>query len=432
MTVLQEASKKRYGERANEQEFARFPVDRKAATMIIKAYKYRIYSNKATTEKLRWVLDRCRELYNAALDERKSAYCMAGKSISYYEQKRDLVEIKEVVRPEYQEIASHVLQDVILRIERAYRAFFQRMKNGERPGFPRFKGRNWYDSFTYPDRAGWKLTVEEQEAQEQKKLKGRLSLSKIGTVSVKMHRAMEGHIKTLTIKREGEHWFAVFTCEVEAETLPISYEDAGIDLGVMHFAALSNGEFIDHPRYFRHAEKKVAKAQKALARKKRGSHRRKKAVQRLANLHRKVRNQRKDFHQKASRRLVNRYQVIVFEDLQTKNLTKAPAPKRDENGKYVPNGASAKAGLNKSILDAGWATFTEMVKAKAASAGRTVIFVNPFKTSQICSQCLKEGPRKELDERVHTCVHCDVVLDRDTNAAINILRLGRSHQGTRP
>jgi len=209
----------------------------------------------------------------------------------------------------------------------------------------------------------------------------------------------------------------------------------GIDLGVTHFAALSNGAFIDHPRPFRKAEKQLVKAQQALSRKKRGSHRRQKAAQHVATCQRKIANQRRDFQHKASRKLVNQYQIIVFEDLLTKNLTKRPKPKQDEEtGAYLPNGASAKAGLNKSILDAGWRTFTEMVSVKAAWAGRTVILVDPFKTSQVCSQCHKEGPHKDLDERIHSCVHCGAVLDRDTNAAINILRA--AHQqlsvGTRP
>src|SRR5581483_10363226 len=192
---------------------------------------------------------------------------------------------------------------------------------------------------------------------------------------------------------------AIFNCEVETEKLPVSYEDVGIDLGITHFAALSDGTFIENPRHFRKSEKKLVKAQQALSRKKRGSHRRKKAVRRVAKCHRKIRNQRKDFHHKASHNLVNRYQIIAFEDLQTKNLMKRPKAKQDENGNYLPNKASAKAGLNKSIQDAGWSMFTEMVSTKAACAGRTVIFVDPFKTSQICSGCLKEGPHKELDER---------------------------------
>jgi putative transposase len=245
---------------------------------------------------------------------------------------------------------------------------------------------------------------------------------------------MAGTIKTLTIKREGEHWYAIFTCEIgKPEPLPTRDEDVGIDLGVTHFAALSNGEFIDHPRYLRKAEKKLVKAQQALSRKKRASHRRKKAVQQVAKCHRKIRNQRQDFQHKASRKLVNQYQIIVCEDLQVKNLTKAPAPKQDEEtGKYLPNGASAKAGLNKSILDAGWGTFTQMVSVKAAWAGRTVMFVDPSKTSQICPNC-GIVRKKTLDERWHSC-ECGCELDRDTASAKVILDLGRKalSVGTRP
>ncbi len=404
--------------------------------MSIKAYKYRIYANKATTEKLHWVLDRCRELYNAALDERKSAYRMAGKSISVYEQKRDLVEIKEVIRPEYQEIASHVLQDVLFRLKEAFDRFFQRVKNGEKPGYPRFQGRNRYTSFTYPDGAGWKLLDGQKRPPDKKGMvRVNLHLSKLGTVKLHLHRDIAGTIKTLTIKREGEHWYAIFTCEIgKPEALPVSYEDVGIDLGVTHFGALSNGAFIDNPRHYRRAEKRLKKLQGALARKKRGSHRRRRAVQAVAKAHRKIRNQRKDFLHKESRKLVNQYQVIAFEDLQTANLIKRPQPKQDEaTGHYLPNGAAAKAGLNKSISDAGWNMFTEMVTVKAAWAGRTTLFVNPCKTSQRCSQCFKEGPHKDLDERVHTCIYCGVVLDRDTNAALNILNLGYNLLGgTRP
>ncbi len=198
----------------------------------------------------------------------------------------------------------------------------------------------------------------------------------------------------------------------------------GIDLGVTHFAALSNGAFIDHPRPFRKAEKQLVKAQQALSRKKRGSHRRQKAAQHVATCQRKIANQRRDFQHKASRKLVNQYQIIVFEDLLTKNLTKRPKPKQDEEtGAYLPNGASAKAGLNKSILDAGWRTFTEMVSVKAAWAGRTVVFVNPSKTSQICPNCGTIA-RKTLEKRWHSCA-CGCELDRDTASAKVILDLGR-------
>jgi putative transposase len=309
----------------------------------------------------------------------KEAWRMAVKSISYYEQKRDLVEIKESIRPEYQDIASHVLQDVILRVKRAYDNYFRRVKNGEKPGYPRFQGRNRYDSFTYPDGAGWKLEEQKRPAGKKGMVRVNLHLSKLGTVKLHLHRDMAGTIKTLTIKREGEHWYAVFTCEIsKPEALPVSYEDVGIDLGVTHFAALSNGDFLENPRQYRKAEKKLKKLQEVLSRKNRGSHRRKKAVQAVAKAHRKIRNQRQDFLHKQSRLLVNRYQIIAFEDLQAANLIKRPKPRQDEEtGQYLPNGAAAKAGLNKSISDAGWGQFVQYCTYKAAWASRTLVQVDP-------------------------------------------------------
>jgi putative transposase len=380
-----------------------------------KAFKYRLYPNKEQEQKLFWTLTRCRELYNAALTERKEAYRMAGKSISYYEQKRDLPDIKEI-REEYKEIHSQVLQDVLLRLKRAFDRFFDRVKNGETPGYPRFQGRNRYTSFMYPQ-GGYTLSEKQ------------VTRSKIGTIKCKVHRPLEGTPKTCTVKYESGQWYVVFSCEcADPDPLPVSYEDVGIDLGVTHFAALSDGTFIDNPRHSRRAEKKLATLQQALARKKRGSHRRKKAALAVAKAHRKIRNQRKDFLHKQSRRLVNKHQIIVFEDVQANNLTKAPKPKQDATtGQYLPNGAAAKAGLNKSILDAGWGMFIAMCTHKAAWAGRSVVLVNPKYTSQVCSGC-GTIRKKELTERWHSC-ECGCSLDRDTNAAINILRLGRSQQG---
>ncbi len=354
-------------------------------------------------------------------------------AIGYYEQKRELVDIKEE-RPEYQEIASHVLQDVLFRLDDAFKAFFRRIKNGEKAGYPRFQGRHRYDSFTYPDGAGWKLDTMTRPPNKKGMVSINLHLSKIGSVKVHLHRDMAGKIKTLTIKREGEHFYAVFTCEIgKTEPLPVSYEDVGIDLGVTHFGALSTGEFIDNPRYFRRAEKKLAKAQQSLSRKKRGSHRRKKVVQAVAKAHRKIRNQRQDFLHKQSRKLVNRYQIIALEDLQTANLVKRPKPKQDaETGQYLPNGAAAKAGLNKSIVDAGWSQFVQLCIYKAAWAGRTLVQIDPKYTSQMCSGC-GTVVKKDLSERWHSCT-CGCELDRDTNAAINILQAAYKQLsvGTRP
>ncbi len=420
--------------------------------MSIKTYKYRIYANKTTTEKLYRVLTLCRELYNAGLQERRDAYEIGVKrhpnyyddeirhtlthdfAVGVYEQKRDLVEFKEIIRPEYQDIASHVLQDVLFRLEKAFKGFFRRVKQGQKPGYPRFQGRNRYTSFTYPDGAGWKLETQKRPSEKKGMVRVNLRLSKIGTVKLHLHRDMTGTIKTLTIKREGEHFYAVFTCEIgKPEPLPVSYEDVGIDLGITHFAALSTGAFIDNPRYYRKAEKRLKKLQTTLSRKKRGSHRRNKAVQAVARAHRKIRNQRADFLHKESHKLVNRFQIIAFEDLQTANLTKRPHPKQDEEtGQYLPNGAAAKAGLHKSISDAGWHQFVQYCSYKAAWAGRTVVQVDPKYTSQICSGC-GAVVKKTLEERWHSC-SCGTELDRDHNSAITILVRGKQHLwgGTRP
>src|SRR5215471_921740 len=229
----------------------------KGEKLMRKAFKFRLYPNVTTEKKLFFTLTRCRELYNAGLSERKDAYqqyqrmaiiageertvaatMLAGrqvKPVSFYGQKRDLVEIK-AERPEYRDLPSHVLQDVLNRLDKAFAAFFRRIKNGETPGYPRFKGRDRYDSFTYPDGAGWKLDG------------NRLDLTKIGSIKMKLHRPISGKIKTVTIKYEAGQWYAVFSCEVEeSKPLPLSYVDVGIDLGVTHLATLSNGEMIEHP-----------------------------------------------------------------------------------------------------------------------------------------------------------------------------------------
>jgi putative transposase len=381
--------------------------------MFKQAYKFRLYPTKKQEQALTWTVDRCRELYNAALQERRDAYRMAGKTITYYDQANQLPDIKQI-REEYQDIHSQVLQEVLMRVKRSFDNFFRRVKNGETPGYPRFQGYNRYDSFTFPQ-GGYSLTHD-----------NRVCLSKIGSIKIKLHREIKGKIKTCTIKREGDTWYVVFTCEVEPEPRENNSEAVGIDLGLLHFATLSDGSTIENPRYYRKAEKRLEGLQQALSRKKRGSHRRKKAVKQVAKAHRKIRNQRLDFLHKQSRRLVNTYGTIVFEELQPANMSKRPKPKPGENGKYLPNGAAAKGGLNKSIVDAGWAMFQQFCTYKAEEAGRKVLFVSPKYTSQVCSGC-GQVRKKDLSERWHSC-HCGTELDRDHNAAHNILRLGRSQQ----
>ena len=375
--------------------------------MLRKSYKYRLSPTRKQAQALQWTLDRCRELYNAALQERRDAYRMCHLSLNYYDQAAQLSDIKEC-REEYKDIHSQVLQDVLRRVEKGMKAFYRRVKQGEKAGYPRFQGRDRYDSFTYPQ-GGYSVTPE-----------SRVSLSKIGSVKVKLHRPIEGTIKTCTIKREGDHWYIVLSCEraESAATQTPSTDDAiGIDVGLLHFTTLSTGDTIENPRFFRKAQADLERKQQHLSRCKRGSHRRNKARKHVAKCHRKVRNQRQDFLHKQSRQLVNTYAVIVFEDLALANMSKAPKPKQDENGVYLPNGASAKAGLNKSILDAGWGQFVSMVQSKADYAGSvTVLTVDPKYTSQVCSGC-GVVRKKELSERWHSC-ECGTELDRDHNAAL--------------
>jgi putative transposase len=381
-----------------------------------KAFQYRLYPTPQQEQRLLFVLRRCRELYNSALEERRAHYQMRRTGIGYTRQAAELAEIKAAF-PAYQEIHSQVLQDVLRRVDKTFAAFFRRVATGETPGYPRFKRSGRYHSFTYPQ-SGLALAG------------NILTLSKIGDLNVRLHRPMQGQVKTCTIKRDVNHWYVTFSCEVVEEPLPASDEAVGIDLGLLHFATLSTGETIENPRHYRRGLKRIKLLSQIKDSRKKGSHRRKRAAIALAKAHRKVRNQRKDFQHKAARTLVNRFGTLVFEDLKILNMSAAPdlKPDPDRPGVYLPNGSTAKAGLNSSILDAGWGQFQAFCVAKAESAGRHVVFVDPRSTSQRCSGC-GAIVKKELDERWHSC-ECGTELDRDHNAAINIVLAGKQPTGS--
>ncbi len=361
-----------------------------------KAFVYRLYPTRAQEAALERLLDLTRELYNAALEERREAW-RKGKSLTVYDQMRLLGEVK-TVRPEYQGVYAQVLQETLERLDKAFQGFFLRVKRGEKAGYPRFRGRGWWNSFTFPQvcrSGGW--------VGPGKPLgNGKVKVPGVGHVRIKQHRPLEGVPKTFTLKRSAGEWYAIYTCEVLPQPLPPSEEAVGIDLGLTHFVATSDGETVAPPRTYRKAEARLAAIQRSLSRKKRGSNRRRQARRRVAKLHRKIANQRKDFHHKIARRLVNKYGTIVHEDLNTSGL--------------------ARSRLSKSVLDAGWAQFLRILSAKAASAGRRVIAVKPHNTSQICPQCGLTR-KKELSERIHAC-ECGCVLDRDVAAARVILALG--------
>ncbi|RTI01728.1 RNA-guided endonuclease InsQ/TnpB family protein [Thermus scotoductus] len=358
-----------------------------------KAFKYRLYPTKPQVKDLERTLELCRELYNAALQERRDAYKKAGKSVGLYQQKRYLPQIREEL-PQYKRVHSQVLQDVIHRVDKAFQGFFRRLKAKKgKAGYPRFKGKGRYDSFTFPQAGTTGVKLQDGGR--------RVLLYGIGSVKVKLHRPLEGKIKTATVKREGEHWYIIFITEVDPKPLPPSEEAIGIDLGTNpHFLVTSEGEMVEAPRHFQKAEEKLAKAQRELSRKKKGKSGRKKARLKVAKLHRKIANQRRDFHHKVARKLVNRYGTIVHEDLNILALSRS----------YVAKG----------IHDAGWAAFLQILAYKAEEAGRRVIKVDPKYTSQDCPVC-GHREKKPLWVRAYTCPQCGALLHRDVAAAQNIL-----------
>ncbi len=358
---------------------------------MLKAFKYRIYPSHAQVTRLECTLGLCCELYNAALQERRDAYRICGKSIRCYDQINQLPDIKEI-RPDLNRVHSQVLQEVLRRLDKAFDAFFRRVEAGEKPGFPRFRSRSRYDSFTFPQSG---FAIEH----------GKLRLCKIGRVKIKLHRPVEGKIKTLTITRTATgKWYACFSVECEAEPKTLTLAQAGVDCGLKEFAVLSTGESIANPRFFRLEEKELAKAQRKMDAAKKGSPERKKRRKVVARIHERIANKRRDFAHKESRKLVNRFGIIIFEALNISGMLKNHC-------------------LAKSIADAAWSQLVNYTRYKAEDAGRKCIQVNPQGTSQMCSGC-GEIVEKSLSVRIHSCSGCGLVLDRDHNAAINILTLG--------
>jgi putative transposase len=369
---------------------------------IRKTFKYKLKPSPEQERELERALTLCRHVYNAAVGERREAWRMRGVSVSYYQQKAELpgIKIKEAM-PEYGEVNAQVLQDVVLRVDRAFQAFFQRMREGQTPGYPRFHGRDRYNSFTYPqvgEHGGARLD------------NGFLVLSKIGRIAVRWSRPWEGTPKTVTVSREADGWYASISCaDVPVRPLPPTGQETGIDLGIEAFATLSDGARVFHLGWYRKAERALKTAQRRVSRRKKGSNRRRKAVKLLAKAHQAVRRQRQDFHHKTALALVRANDVIYHEDLQTANMLK-------------------NHHLAKSISDAGWSQFLSILHAKAVWAGREVVAVNPAFTSQRCSGC-GVMVQKGLSIRWHACSECGTSLHRDHNAAKNIERLRQSRRG---
>jgi putative transposase len=365
-----------------------------------KSFKYRLKPTPDQERLLERTLMLCRHVYNAAVEERREAWRQRGVSVTYYQQKAELPGIKEAM-PEYGEVNAQVLQDVVQRVDRAFQAFFRRVKSGETPGYPRFHGRDRYNSVTYPQVGEHGGTVLDG---------GILSLSKIGRIPIRLHRPLEGTPKTVTISREVDGWYACFSfADVPIQPLPTTGQETGIDLGIEAFATLSDGTRIFNPGWYRKAERALKTAQRRVSRRKCGSNRRRKAIVLLAKAHQKVRRQRRDFHHKTALALVQANDTIYHEALQPANMVKHHQ-------------------LAKSIQDAGWGAFLIILTYKAAWAGRRIVAVNPAYTSQQCSGC-GVMVQKGLSVRWHSCPDCGTSLHRDHNAAKNIERAGQARRG---
>jgi len=354
------------------------------------AYKFRMYPNRQQEAQLDLNLETCRHLYNLALADRKYSYETEGISRTYEDQAAMLVVEKK--DSNFTCVFSQVLQDVLRRLDKSFKAFFRRVKNGEKPGYPRFKGVGWYKSFTYPQ-VGFKLDC------------SKLTLSKIGSIRIFKHREVEGKIKTCTIKKDLlGHWYAILVSEMEDVPQVEPKVAIGVDVGLKNMVALSDGTAIQYPRYYVQAEKKLAVAQRELSRKKKGSINRQVAKTRVAKIHQKIQNHRDEFLHQVSRKLVDSADLIVFENLNISGMLK-------------------NHHLAKHIQDHAWGKLIQFTQSKAAKAGKVVELVDARYTSQKCSQCGIIVP-KTLAERVHRCPNCGLEMDRDINASLNIRTLG--------
>ena len=359
-----------------------------------KTYKYRLYPTDAQTQALDVQLGEACRLYNAALQERRDAYRRRGVSLNYYDQANQLKEIRQSGDSGLANFSAS--QDILRRVDKTFKAFFGRCKSGKKAGYPRFKSHRRFDSYTFPSYGdGCRLTGT------------RLYLQGVGHIKAKLHRPVDGVIKTVTVKREAGKWYVCFSVEYTGEALPRIETQVGLDVGLTVFATLSTGEAIANPRHYRKAQGQLRIAQRRVARRKRGGRNRRKAVLLLQKAHAHVKNQRADFQHKTARALVNTYGVIVVEDLNIKGL--------------------ASGMLAKSVNDAGWSGFLMKLAYKAAEAGRTLIPVDPRGTSQTCL-CGAEV-RKPLSQRWHQCPDCGLSAARDHVSAQLILGLGLSLLG---
>lgn len=352
---------------------------------MFRAYRYRLLPTKGQHARLREALEHSRQLYNAALEERIGAYQKTGKTLTHYGQSAGLTVMRR--DPEFAIFPWGLQNWALAQVDRAYKAFFRRVKSGEKPGFPRFRSAHRFNTFGVTHASGWAVDGR------------RLRLKGVGRVALILHRPLPAKPKVFSISRDPHGWYVSFLCEIEAAPLSTSESQVGVDLGILAFAALSSGETIPSPRAARRAARKMRVRQRALARCMRGSKGRRLARAAVARGHKKVGCIRRTFHHQLAARLIQDYGLIAIENLNIKGLAR---------------GLTAR-----DVNDQGWAQFVGFLSDKAEYAGRTLVRVAPNYTSQTCPECGVIA-RKELSERTHRC-DCGCVLDRDVAAARVIL-----------
>jgi putative transposase len=362
-----------------------------------KMFRYRLYPTSEQCRLLEHQLEECRWLYNRLLEERKTAWEQRQDWVRLYDQQSLLPALK-AERPTLARVQSQVLQNVAVRIDLAFQAFFRRLKAGEIPGYPRFRGMGRYDSFTFPQvPVGCHLEAEAK----------RVRIMNVGWVKIVVHRPLEGTPKTATIQRSSTgKWYVSFSCECAQPTpLPPTGQEVGIDVGLQTFAALTTGDSVKSPRFFRWDERALRGAQRRLSRAEKGAPQRIARRRVVARIHERIAWRRSDFAHQQSRQIVNQFDLIAVEDLSVNRMMHTHC-------------------LAKSIADAAWTQFAATLSHKAAWAGRRFVAVNPAYTSQDCSGC---GHRQTLSlaDRIYACPCCGLILDRDLNAARNILSVGQ-------
>jgi len=392
---------------------------------MMRSYRFLLRPTVGQSQALGEMLrDHC-SLYNGALEDRKGSYKHRGVTVTYGQQSAQLKEIR-AFDPERQGRWSFSSQQATLRrLDAAMSGFFRRMRSGEKPGYPRFKTVARFDTVTFPrDGDGCRWDSLSGHADTRVRFQG------VGHVRVNQHRPVAGVVKTISVTREGKRWYVILSCDrVPVRQLPTTGSVVGIDMGIANFLADSDGGFVQNPRHDEWAAEKLASAQRRLAafpkvKAQKRSRRHRAAVEKVRALHEKVRRQRLDFHHKTAVDLVRAHDVIAHEDLSIANMVRAPKPKPDpENpGGFLLNGSAAKAGLNRSIYDAGWGGFLSIMTAKAASAGRTTIPVDPRNTSRTCPECGHVSAENRPDQPTFACVACGYASHADTVGAINVLQ----------